>query len=300
MNFWVINIVWIIIGYLHYKSSHPKSQKESIPHSQFLRMKRNCTTKEDSRSNITKLTKEFKSRGYPTTTLEVSQSAVANITQNCLLNHTPKPRKSSGKLIYVTTYHPNGPNIRKILIDNTKVLSRHPHTAHIKDDSFLMAFKRPPNLRDTLVHSRFSQNDIPPAPGTWKCNKKKCHSCPHILEQPNFTNTDGSVTHSTMNHITCTTSHVIYLITCHRCHKKYVGQTSKNLNIRMYQHLYNIKNFHETPVAKHFNSQNHRHRHFLVQAICQAPRNNTARLSLEKAWIKIISTYQPWGMNIKT
>ena len=183
--------------YLHYKSSHPKSQKESIPYSQFLRMKRNCTTKEDSRNNITKLTKEFKSRGYPTTTLEVSQSAVANITQNCLLNHTPKPRKSSGKLIYVTTYHPNGPNIRKIFIDNTKVLSRHPHTAHIKDDSFLMAFKRPPNLRDTLVHSRFSQNDIPPAPGTWKCNKKKCHSCTHILEEPKFTNTDGTVTHST-------------------------------------------------------------------------------------------------------
>ena len=287
-------------NYLHYKSSHPKHQKESIPFSQYLRMKRNNSTDEGAKQSIDKLEQAFHQRGYPKITLDRSKTAVEPTTQLDLLNNPiPDQKKTNDKIIFVTTYHPGAPAIKKSIMKYSRILNQHPHTNHLVDSSFITAFRRPSNLRDILVHSRYKPMDIQPPKGTYRCNKN-CHSCQHILELPTYTNTDGTKTFSTKSHITCETTYVIYLITCDLCHKKYVGQTSKNIKIRTYQHLYDIKKDHAKPVAIHFNSQNHTCQNLKIQGICQASRNITKRLSLEQAWIKVISTYQPWGMNVKT
>jgi len=288
-------------NYLHYKSCHPRHQKESIPFSQFLRMKRNSSTDEWATESINKLTQAFKDRGYPLQTLEKSVQAVSSITQDQLLNSNPTRKEAMDKLIYVTTYHPCGPKIKKILTHFVKILSRHPHTNHINENKFITAYRRPTNLKDLLVHSRFKPNNtLIQSSGTYKCHQPRCHSCPHVIESPNFTNIDGSRPFNTRQRITCQTNYVIYIITCQKCHKKYVGQTSKNLKVRTYQHLYTIKRELSRPVAIHFNSYGHNLKHMGIQAICTAPRDDNARLALEHSWIKLIGSYQPWGLNIKT
>ena len=52
-------------SYLEFNSCHPPQNKNSIPYSQFLRIRRNCTEWEDFLQNGLKLSVYFSIRGYP-------------------------------------------------------------------------------------------------------------------------------------------------------------------------------------------------------------------------------------------
>ena len=56
--------------YLLYSSAHPRKCKDSIPYSQFLRVRRICSRIEDYEQNAMKLSIHFKRRGYPTSLIE--------------------------------------------------------------------------------------------------------------------------------------------------------------------------------------------------------------------------------------
>ena len=57
-------------------------------------------------------------------------------------------------------------------------------------------------------------------------------------------------------------NNVIYLITCTKCHKHYVRETSRALRKRMYEHKATVlKDGQETPVSRHFKSEGHNHKH---------------------------------------
>ncbi|OCT55194.1 hypothetical protein XELAEV_18003924mg [Xenopus laevis] len=43
-------------------------------------------------------------------------------------------------------------------------------------------------------------------------------------------------------YINCNTTFVIYLITCLKCHKQYVGCTSRKLKVRAREHMSQIRN----------------------------------------------------------
>ena len=56
----------------------------------------------------------------------------------------------------------------------------------------------------------------------------------------------------------CSARNVIYLISCKKCNKQYVGQTSQQASKRMNSHKFDISNFKgpdfSTHVATHFNT----------------------------------------------
>ena len=52
---------------------------------------------------------------------------------------------------------------------------------------------------------------------------------------------------------------IIYLITCTKCKKHYVGETKRTLLIRTKEYLADIRHNRDTPVAKHFNTEGHSH-----------------------------------------
>ncbi len=58
---------------------------------------------------------------------------------------------------------------------------------------------------------------------------------------------------------TCKTENVIYLITCKKCKKQYVGETYREFNIRMKEHLRYIRNPHQydESTGRHFNLLGH-------------------------------------------
>ena len=67
----------------------------------------------------------------------------------------------------------------------------------------------------------------------------------------------------------------------------------------MMQHKNDVRNEElYKPVAVHFNQDNHNMGDFTVMGICTTSRNIVQRLACESAWIRLLSTTQPWGMNI--
>ena len=60
--------------------------------------------------------------------------------------------------------------------------------------------------------------------------------------------------HKIWGHITCTTSNIIYLISCRICGIQYIGETKNSLKKRFYGHRSTVKTQKlDTPVGQHFN-----------------------------------------------
>ena len=52
----------------------------------------------------------------------------------------------------------------------------------------------------------------------------------------------------------CTTSNLVYIITCRACTLSYVGETGRRLGDRFCEHLRSVSKKADLPVAKHFSS----------------------------------------------
>ena len=72
-------------NYLLYKSAHPKKCKDSIPYSQFLRIRRICTQITDYDKHVIEYCTHFQRRGYPTPLLESAALAARRLPRNDLL-----------------------------------------------------------------------------------------------------------------------------------------------------------------------------------------------------------------------
>ncbi len=89
---------------------------------------------------------------------------------------------------------------------------------------------------------------------------------------------------------------IIYIITCSKCSKQYVGQTGRQLKDRIYKHLNAIHNHNTTSTGEHFNI--HHHSEMKVQAIEKVtPNHPQYRLEREDFWIKKMNTKTPKGLN---
>jgi hypothetical protein len=285
--------------YLHYTSSHPKNQKNSIPYSQYLRLKRNSTEDEDFKRSTNQLTQAFLDRGYPQPILEDALSKTDQRDRNSLLTSNSHKKTKSDKVIFVTTYNPRGQNIKSILAKHARILSKHPHTSHLKEDKFMVAYRRPKNLKDLLVHSRLTMTNLPP--GMFRCGAPRCQICIHVDTTSQFKNNRTNQLFRTQGHITCATKFVIYLIKCTKCQKQYVGQTTQTLRARAMQHRNDVNNKEPyRPVAVHFNQDDHHLGYFSIMGICPAPRSVNHTLAMESAWIRLLESMQPWGINLAT
>ena len=94
------------------------------------------------------------------------------------------------------------------------------------------------------------------------------------------------------DHITCTTSNIIYLISCRICGIQYISETKNSLKKRFYGHRSTVKTHKlNTPVGQHFNLHNHSTSDMILQGIeALANRRESVRLSREKMWIRRVHT----------
>jgi hypothetical protein len=85
---------------------------------------------------------------------------------------------------------------------------------------------------------------------------------------------------------TCTTTGVIYLISCTKCNHQYVGQTGRKFQDRAKEHLYAMVQKTKT-IRTHFSQNNHSHWDCKLQVIENImPNTPNYRLEREKFWIK--------------
>ena len=72
-------------SYLLYSSSHPSHVKDSIPYSQFLRLRRLCSEDSDFNSKCDEMSNFFSERGYPDSILSKALNRVQNVNRESAL-----------------------------------------------------------------------------------------------------------------------------------------------------------------------------------------------------------------------
>jgi hypothetical protein len=139
------------------------------------------------------------------------------------------------------------------------------------------------------------------------CGKSRCITC-NDDAKPIFPSTLTNKKHSIINHnhkpLTCSSSNIIYLISCSRCHIQYVGETGQKLNLRMNNHRAAIRGKTNTLLTEHFRGDGGCSIiHCIVQPIEKIDDTGTVkdqkklRLEREAFWIKELRTLTPYGLN---
>ena len=101
--------------------------------------------------------------------------------------------------------------------------------------------------------------------GCYQC--RGCAQCNNMVKGNRFSHPHTGRKYSINDVITCTTTHVIYLIKC-PCGLVYVGKTSRQLKQRMSEHKSTIRrNDRNYPIAVHFNDSKHDISSFRFQGI---------------------------------
>ena len=201
---------------------------------------------------LTDLREFFIARNYPKAVINYAFDEVCKLSQS----ETLVP--SSNIIPFVIEYNPSLPNIGYIinrywdllqLSSNSSVKELHKYKP-------VMAYKRPRNIKDILVKSKFS------GPSDFKFFSSKCKRprythCSRIVESDHFLSSQKCISFKLNYDTNCTTRNVIYLISCKKCDK----QTSQQVSKRMNSHKFDITNFKDpdfsTHVPTHFNAEDH-------------------------------------------
>ena len=104
---------------------------------------------------------------------------------------------------------------------------------------------------------------------------------------------------------TCEIIDIIYLITCRKCDKYYVGETGRPFRKRIYKHRLSVskpKDSRITPVSEHFTEQGYsvKDMQFSLLEWCSLKYNKAItdhRKMREKWWMWNIGTIHPIGIN---
>ena len=154
----------------------------------------------------------------------------------------------------------------------------------------LVSFKRDKNIGNFLSRSVLKSDD---QPGTFKCARKRCNTCPFIHNADKITGPKRSNK--------CTSANVIYCITCTLCKKiVYIGETGGRLGDRFREHLRDIERNDKDaskPVARHFDLPNHSSQHMTICGLSLHQGNTESRKNLEQKFIFQIATLNPHGIN---
>ena len=106
----------------------------------------------------------------------------------------------------------------------------------------MVCFRRSENLKDHLVRARLPKLEVA-ARGMDKCGGEKCKVCNSIVVTDTFQSTVQRRTFHINHHFDCNSQGVVYLITCGKCSKQYVGNTVTSFRLRFNNHTSSLNRF---------------------------------------------------------
>lgn len=289
-------------AYLLFQSSHPKSTRESIPYSQFLRLRRICSSDNDFQNKAEEMVNFFTTRGYSPALTRMARQRAANTSRSSAL--MPKDStENEDRPILALTFHPHNLAIKNVLLRNFHLLQDDPNLGSIFPKPPLVAYKKDTCLRDLLVRSIFDANhghneDGGFQPGTYPCNLPKCITCPYLDPNTRFIGPTGHF--SVRNRFTCRSENLVYILSCTLCSKLYVGETYRSLNDRFVEHERAARLKYNTPVGNHFREAPHEpFSHLRIAAVWTNSKGAPLRQYMESVIIEQLGTQQPRGLNLR-
>ena len=169
-------------SYLDYGSCHPVHVKNSIPYSQFLRIRRNCSKWTEFAKHAMQLSIYLSLRGYP-----------CDLIKNALLKACNKEKKTiqtnSKSLYLVLDYNPNLPDLKSKLLEYWKILDRSSGTRDLLEYSITISYRKPKSLLDLLCQTDVRLQD-PKSKKQEICSRPgKCKHCPKLNKTGRVTST---------------------------------------------------------------------------------------------------------------
>ena len=280
--------------YLLPSSCHSRHIIKNIPRSLALRIRRVCSTSAFFDKHAAQLTTYLILRQYKEKRVRRVINEVKAIPRETLLG--PSSQNSTNRIPFVTNYCPQLPRFNSIFRKYECILKSDEHLNKVFPEKPVVAYRRTPTLRDILVKSNLKP--ILPEPskphGFYHCHRHNCTTCSHSIESTTFYAHHTGTNHNVQGYITCNTSNVIYIITCTKCNKQYIGETGRKLKTRISEHLRNIAKNQNTVIGTHFNSANHKSNHMQINAIESLSNSTGYRKVKELFWIKKTANSTIW------
>ena len=276
--------------YLHFHSAHPRKQKESVPYGLLTRIRRICTEDKYFHLEAKKLISQLTCKKYPINLLTTAYTKVSSMSRNELLR--PSKNKNDSKIRLVTNYNPNNPKIHDILKHHQDILLLTRKQA-IKPEDIQVTYTRSPNIKDLLISSDLHKYHKPRM--SQPCHKPRCKTCNQMETTQTITN-NSNHTYPIRGNYNCQSTNIIYALNCMICGLQYVGESSNTMNTRCRGHVSTINTSKDHPVAIHYRSYNHTTEDFTI-SIIDSDKDKNRRLRLEEAWITLLDTLTPKGLN---
>ena len=230
----------------------------------------------------------FQERGYPSDLLREDLRKISSINRHETIYSHREENSQAGRVPLVLTYHPLNEKIKRILLNNFRILNNDSETWRIFTDAPLVAYRRDRNIRNVLVHTAVGSQFADPA-GTVPCNRPRCRTCQHVSFS--LTVNGPNCTINIKEHFSCHSRNIVYCISCRRCPALYIGETGRTLRERFGEHLRSIeKKSPGFPVAEHFNGLDHTLSDAEIRGIKLCTGNNIHRKRLEMRLIFRLGT----------
>ena len=287
--------------YLRPSSSHPKHIFRAIVYAGATRLRRICSDESIFSKRLAEFSKHLILSGYKSSFIEPIFQQVTKKDRKDLLILKNKS-SSSNRVPFVTTFHPQMPKIKEFHKKHQDIIFKSDRMSNIFPDPPIIALKRPRNLGDILIKTKFhlKLNEKVFYKGFERCGQVRCQMCSSGVKFGTYSSTiksskTGKVYNINSN-LNCNSSNCIYVISCTKCHKQYVGKTVTPLRHRFNNHRKDIRNNDKSiAVAFHFNLPGHcGERDVRIQAIELVPYNINIE-KRESSWMWNLSCHNVNG-----
>ena len=156
-------------------------------------------------------------------------------------------------LCLVTAYNPNNLQVVQLVRKTLPMLNQNSSLKSIMSKTKVIHSQREPrNLMRMLTNSYFSrQKDTDPKVKI--CGTKRCGTCPYLKQGKEFTFSVRNEIFRMKHSMNCTSTNLIYVITCAGCGHNDIGETGDVLRNRVTVHKQQIRDPHTRMlgVSKH-------------------------------------------------
>ena len=290
--------------YLHFQSNHPHSQKLAGPYSQYLHIRRICSNLSDFEKHAENLTAYYIRRGYPQNEMHQSLERARLENRESLLQQGTRKNSQQERTPFVLTHDRDIHHFKKAMLQLWPLLQiTHPR---LFSEPPVFAMKIGNKISQTLIRANFSTKTRGTSGQIHRypvvdCTDAQYKYCTYIRKSKIFRSSYTNYWYQSKLRGHCTTRN---LITCSQYKKQYVGETKREIKVRMTEHQRDTRNKRDTPVANHFNLTNHSIRNMRFQIIEILPldpeseQSTVTRKTRELHWIYQLHTLRPVRINV--
>ena len=244
-------------------------------------------------------------RGYKEDLADSQCSRVTEVRRSELsCKNQKRGRDEKERLVLVVNYHPALLRIHRILRELHVLVEWSPLLKSILPKPPIVSFRQPRNFKDFLVRAKL-ESEIQFDKGMFGCGKVRCRISKFVETGTIFKSTVEKKSFHINHSFDCDSSGVVYLITCKRCGKQYVGNTITEYRKRFNNHKSSIngygkgqRNICGEHLSAHFFEEGHLGlEDWEVQIIDVTDKRDTK--NRESIWAEKINGFVPLGLNVR-